>query len=401
MRPFDFSAQRINRTQLPMLQTIARSFAPRAAGTLSGLIGRDAAVEFTSIESMRVADLQASLPTPGIVAAVRLKPLAGLAFIGVQPSLLVALLDAFFGGSGRPAADAQAAVSAAAQRFLTLLLKSFAPDFTAAWTVVSPLELELAKLETNPRLVQLGSAQDSVIVVRFTCELGARSGTIDWMLPDAQLTPIREALASDGGKAPARKQEPWGPALSAALQRSRGRDPRGARPGPDQLARAREPGSGRHHSHRDAAGRDAAGGRRAAAARPLRRLAGAKCIEDHSRRFRMSVPDPKAAPVARAQFNDLGPKGAAPAGQEMNLNVILDVAVTLSLEVGRARMSVRDLLQLAPGAIVELDRAATEPLDVLVNGVRIARGEVVVVNDKFGIRLTDVVSATERMEQAR
>ena len=63
----------------------------------------------------------------------------------------------------------------------------------------------------------------------------------------------------------------------------------------------------------------------------------------------MSVPDPKAAPVARAQFNDLGPKGAAPAGQEMNLNLILDVAVTLALEVGRARMSVRELLQLAPG----------------------------------------------------
>jgi len=115
----------------------------------------------------------------------------------------------------------------------------------------------------------------------------------------------------------------------------------------------------------------------------------------------MSVSDPKAAAVARAQFNDLGPNAAAGAGQEMNLNLILDVAVTLALEVGRARMPVRDLLQLAPGAIVELDRLAGEPLDVLVNGVRIARGEVVVVNEKFGIRLTDVVSATERMEQAR
>jgi flagellar motor switch protein FliN/FliY len=77
------------------------------------------------------------------------------------------------------------------------------------------------------------------------------------------------------------------------------------------------------------------------------------------------------------------------------------VSVTLALEVGRARMPVRELLQLAPGAIVELDRLASEPLDVLVNGVRIARGEVVVVNEKFGIRLTDVVSASERMEQAR
>jgi flagellar motor switch protein FliN len=115
----------------------------------------------------------------------------------------------------------------------------------------------------------------------------------------------------------------------------------------------------------------------------------------------MSVPDSKASPVARAQFNELGPNAGAGAGQEMNLNLILDVAVTLALEVGRARMPVRELLQLAPGAIVELDRLASEPLDVLVNGVRIARGEVVVVNEKFGIRLTDVVSATERMEQAR
>lgn len=115
----------------------------------------------------------------------------------------------------------------------------------------------------------------------------------------------------------------------------------------------------------------------------------------------MSVPDPKTAAVARAQFNDLGPNAAAAGGQEVNLNLILDVSVTLALEVGRTRMPVRDLLQLAPGAIVELDRMAGEPLDVLVNGVCIARGEVVVVNDKFGIRLTEVVSATERMEHAR
>jgi flagellar motor switch protein FliN/FliY len=115
----------------------------------------------------------------------------------------------------------------------------------------------------------------------------------------------------------------------------------------------------------------------------------------------MSTPDPKIAGVSRAQFGDLGPNASAGGGQEMNLNLILDVAVTLALEVGRARMPVRDLLQLAPGAVVELDRLAGEPLDVLVNGVRIARGEVVVVNEKFGIRLTDVVSATERMEHAR
>jgi flagellar motor switch protein FliN/FliY len=115
----------------------------------------------------------------------------------------------------------------------------------------------------------------------------------------------------------------------------------------------------------------------------------------------MSAPDPKNAAVARAQFSDLAPNATGGGGQEVNLNLILDVAVTLALEVGRARMPVRELLQLSPGAVVELDRLAGEPLDVLVNGVRIARGEVVVVNEKFGIRLTDVVSASERMEHAK
>ncbi len=111
--------------------------------------------------------------------------------------------------------------------------------------------------------------------------------------------------------------------------------------------------------------------------------------------------DSKAGNAARAQFGELGADTKARNGKEVNLGLILDVAVTLSLEVGRARMPVRELMQLSPGAIVELDRLAGEPLDVLVNGVRIARGEVVVINDKFGIRLTDVVSASERMEHAQ
>ena len=113
----------------------------------------------------------------------------------------------------------------------------------------------------------------------------------------------------------------------------------------------------------------------------------------------MSTPEQKVPGVARAQLGDLGPNAPSGAPGEMNLNLILDVMVTLSLEVGQVQMPVRDLLQLAPGAIVELNRLATEPLDVLVNGVRIARGELVVVDEKFGIRLTEVVSPAERMEQ--
>jgi flagellar motor switch protein FliM len=218
VRPYDFGAQRINHTQLPMLAMIAKSFADRAAPTLSALLNRPMSLEFTSSEPVRAADLQASLPTPGSVAVLRMKPLPGCALMCVDPSLLLALLDAFFGGPGQPSTDAQAAVSGAAQRFLALMLKSLAADFTAAWTPVSPLELELVKQETNPRLLPLGNPQDSLTLLRFTGEFESHSGSIDWVLPDALLAPIREALASDSGKAPQRKQESWAPALGAALQ---------------------------------------------------------------------------------------------------------------------------------------------------------------------------------------
>jgi flagellar motor switch protein FliN/FliY len=110
--------------------------------------------------------------------------------------------------------------------------------------------------------------------------------------------------------------------------------------------------------------------------------------------------DPSAPGYAPAQFGELGADTAAPGG-EVNLELILDVSVTLSLEVGRVRLPVRDLLRLSQGSILELDRLAGEPLDVLVNGIPIARGEVVVVNDNFGVRLTEVVSPKERMERAQ
>jgi len=87
--------------------------------------------------------------------------------------------------------------------------------------------------------------------------------------------------------------------------------------------------------------------------------------------------------------------------KDVNLDVILDVPVTLSMEVGRTRIPIRNLLQLNQGSVVELERAAGEPLDVYINGTLIAHGEVVVVNEKFGIRLTDVISPQERIRKLR
>lgn len=125
--------------------------------------------------------------------------------------------------------------------------------------------------------------------------------------------------------------------------------------------------------------------------------------------------DEWAAAMAEAEQVDVGDGGDAEAvplqelteeaplsGEEKaKLDSILDIPVTISMEVGRSKITIRNLLQLNQGSVVELDRVAGESLDVLVNGTLIAHGEVVVVNDKFGIRLTDVISQTERIKKLR
>ena len=102
------------------------------------------------------------------------------------------------------------------------------------------------------------------------------------------------------------------------------------------------------------------------------------------------------------ELEELTEDDAPISGEEKRkLDAILDIPVTISMEVGRSNISIRNLLQLNQGSVVELDRVAGESLDVLVNGTLIAHGEVVVVNDKFGIRLTDVISQIERIKKLK
>ncbi len=88
-------------------------------------------------------------------------------------------------------------------------------------------------------------------------------------------------------------------------------------------------------------------------------------------------------------------------GAPKNIDFILDIPMSVTVYVGSTKMAIRDLLQLAQGSVIELDKLAGEPMEVMVNNKLVARGEVVVVNEKFGIRLTDVVSAAERVQQLR
>ncbi len=109
---------------------------------------------------------------------------------------------------------------------------------------------------------------------------------------------------------------------------------------------------------------------------------------------------PFQAKPASQLFPDFGNAGKS-AGALNDFDMIMDIPVQLTVELGRTKLSIRNLLQLAHGSVVELDGLAGEPMDVLVNGTLIAQGEVVVVNDKFGIRLTDIITPAERMRKLR
>ncbi len=121
-----------------------------------------------------------------------------------------------------------------------------------------------------------------------------------------------------------------------------------------------------------------------------------QAMDEEKRSGSADVQGDKTAP-ASAEFQNLEPDNNQAA--EVNLDAILDVPVTIAMEIGRTRINIKNLLQLNQGSVVELDRLAGEPMDVLVNGTLIAQGEVVVVNDKFGIRLTDVISPADRVKR--
>lgn len=123
-------------------------------------------------------------------------------------------------------------------------------------------------------------------------------------------------------------------------------------------------------------------------------MAEAEAGEQSTAKVGTAVEKVKAAPME--EFEEVSVSGG---GKSPDLEVILDIPVTISMEVGNTQIPIRNLLQLNQGSVIELDRLAGEPLDVLVNGTLIAHGEVVMVNEKFGIRLTDVISPTERIRK--
>ena len=121
-------------------------------------------------------------------------------------------------------------------------------------------------------------------------------------------------------------------------------------------------------------------------------------LERQKEMIKQSAP-PQSQQVAQPQGSASAPRPTTPGGQPPNLQFILDIPLQITVELGRKRLLVHDLLQLSQGSVIELTKQLGEPFEVLVNQKLIARGEVVVINDKFGVRITDIISPLERVQQ--
>lgn len=218
VRPYDMCAHRINRMCLPNLEYVAKGFASRASAALGNLLGREVPVRFDALDRRKSGDALAALPIPGALAVLRMAPLPGEGLLVLDPKVLLALLDGFFGGSGKASADPMAAASGAAQRFFASMLKRLIPEFNAAWAPVNAVQMEIVKQEHDVRFIQPGAASDTLILARYVVEFCGTSGAFDWMMPEAQVAPIREVLSADGHARQAGDQPSWAPVLMTALQ---------------------------------------------------------------------------------------------------------------------------------------------------------------------------------------
>ena len=372
-RSYDFASQdRIVRGRLPTLEMINERFARTWRIGLFNLLRRSADLSVRGVELVRFGEYMHSLQVPTNLNLVKMKPLRGTALVVYEPRLVFTVVDNFFGGNGKYHTRIEGReFTPTEMRVIQLLLKQTFADLVEAWAPVMPVEFEYLNSEVNPHFANIISPREYIVVSKFHVELEGGGGEFHVSLPYSMLEPIREQLDAGVQSDRVERDESWTRAMRNQLQDAE-----------VELACALAT--------------------RQISLRELSRLKVGDVIPiDLPKTVELQV---EQMPLFTGDFGTHNGRNAIKVTSvhaDLNLDVILDVSVSLSLEVGRARIPIRNLLQLNQGSVVELERGAGEPLDVFVNGTLIAQGEVVVVNDRFGVRLTDVVSPAERIKRLR
>ena len=454
VRSYDLASQeRIVRGRMPAMEIIGERFARNLRVGLFNLIRKSPEVSIGAIKVHKYNAFLRQLVMPTNLNIISLQPLRGSGLVVCEPSLVFAVIDALFGGAGKFHTRIEGRdFSATEQRVILRLVETILHRVQVkAWHGIYPLELTSTSARrcsrsspTSPRparsswldqlhagdrrdlrrgallhplFAALEPIRDALLYSTHPGRLGRAGPALD---QPAARTQIQSAAGGPGGRT-----GPCAPATVEQLLALQARRLR--RTGPaEPIIKAKVDGVPVFDCHL-----------RHGQQRPLRHQASTEPITSSKSRAgwenRMSAED-NAAPADEAQDADGGRVGrrarteprasrprwrptcapaptawpprssptslsslARPAPASGNdISMILDIPVQLTVELGRTRIPIKHILQLAQGSVVELETLAGEPMDVLVNGFLIAQGEVVVVNDKFGIRLTDIVTPSER-----
>ncbi len=347
------------------------------ASTLSILLNKQVTITQPEVAVLSVSELGGVLKDPAVAIEVPCRFGAGfeLLFILTQSDTAI-ITDLMMGGEGQPPSavidDLQlSAISEAINQMMGMAANAMSTTYGKKFEISPPQ----AQVVDHPDDLSLAESFEDGVAVALTYRL-AIEGLVDSYLLQIFSGTGAETLAAQilgGGSEPpqqAEKKVQPAPPAPAANQ------PQSTTAAPQPVAQAPAPV--------------------APAPVPAAPVAAPAAAVPPPAPVKTTAPQPAAQTV---QFAPLAP--SAPPAAQSGLDLILDVPLRVTVELGRTRMQIRDVLELGKGSVVELDKLAGEPVDLLVNGKLIARGEVVVIDENFGVRVTDIVSPAERFSSFR
>jgi len=357
----------------------------------------------TRVQILRFGDYLKMLKAPLSVNIMRANPLRGYTMVVIEPTVVFSSLDSFFGGFGRGVGDLPPGrmFTPTETRIIRLILDVFTRSLKDAWAPIYEVDFEHVSSEINPQFAQIADENDLVILSRFDAEPTSQGkGFIDLVYPYAALKPIRDLLRSrvQSGDGNEESDKQWRSDLENAVNDSSvemqfllGH----LNIALSQLESMKEgdvlyfkkPDMARVYISDLPSFDVEIGSVGSNIAAKIVAPVNPSLLEANAKHYRR-----------KTAMSDENSENAMVEKETINPDVLENIPVTLSIEVGRAVIKIRDLMRLTQGSVVELDRIAGEPLDLLVNNTVVAQGEVVLVNDRYGIRLTRVVPASERMK---
>jgi flagellar motor switch protein FliM len=446
VRAYNIGTQeRIVRGRMPTLELVNERFARYLRIGLFNYMHRNAEISVGPIRVQKYSEFIRNLVVPTNLNLVIAKPLRGTALFVFDPNLVFLVVDNMFGGDGRFHTRVEGRdFTPTEQRIIQGLLNVVFTEYSKSWKPVYDINFEYIRSEMNSQFANIATPSEIVVSTTFTLEFGGATADMHICFPYSMLEPIRDLLYSTMQSDQLSSDKRWigtlrkqlqGAEVEIVAQLGSGKITLGQilklkvgdvvplhipekieamvdgvpliectfgqQSGQYALKVERFIAASPETPHTDAAPGEKMADEMENMANDVAADEDQISEDDWAAAMaEQAVTEPSSGQAA--QPADIFPSfggNAGSAGMMNELDMILDIPVQITVELGRTKITIKNLLQLAHGSVVELEAMAGEPMDVMVNGTLIAQGEVVVVNDKFGIRLTDIITPSERMRK--